>query len=122
MRGASAVVVDNEVTSKLEGSFSRLQGLKTLESKTRGRGGQLVLHLDGNVDLDAVRFEVATLVRQIYPALPEGVSYPNISMTGGEGQDRPERLMGFTLSGKANRFSTTVNRGSLVLMRLKMGL
>ncbi len=102
MRGANAVVVDNEVTSKLEGIFSRLQGIEKLESNTREGGGQLVLHLDEDVNMDAIRFEVATLVRQIYPELPDEVSYPNISMTGGEGQDRPERIMGFTLSGKAS--------------------
>lgn len=31
--------------------------------------------------MDAVRFEVSTIIRQIWPQLPEGVSYPSIEMT-----------------------------------------
>lgn len=31
--------------------------------------------------MDAVRFEIANLVRQSYPKLPEGVSYPSISLS-----------------------------------------
>ncbi|RED98405.1 efflux RND transporter permease subunit [Marinoscillum furvescens] len=100
MRDASAIVVDNEVTSKLEGAFSRIPALKKLESRTRAGGGSLVLRFHEDADMDAVRFEVATIVRQLYPQLPEGVSYPYIGMSSQEDEDRPERLMSFTLTGK----------------------
>ncbi len=57
------------------------------------------MRFDEDTDMDAVRFEISTLVRQLYPLLPEGVSYPGISRSSPEDEDRPERLMSFTLTG-----------------------
>ena len=99
MSGANAIVVDNEVTSKLEGALSRINGLVKLKSRTWGGGGRLTLRLDKDVDIDAVRFEVSTVIRQLYTRLPVGVGYPRINSTGGQDEDRPERLMSFTLTG-----------------------
>ncbi len=66
MHGANAVVEDGEVTSKLEGLLSRVTGLKNLSSRTSAGSGWINMEMDKNTDMDAVRFEVAALIRQVY--------------------------------------------------------
>ena len=36
----------------------------------------------------AARFEVASIIRNIYAKLPEGVSYPSVSLNASGGRDR----------------------------------
>lgn len=48
-------------------------------------------------DVEAVRFEASTIIRQTWPQLPEGVSYPTIHMkVPDENASRP--FMSFTLN------------------------
>ena len=50
-----------------------------------------------HADMDATRFEVSTIVRQTWPQLPEGVSYPQIRTSrSDEKADRP--FMTYTLN------------------------
>ena len=99
MHGANAMVIDSEVTSKLEGALSRVEGLQKITSRTSSGSGWITLEMDKQSDMDAVRFEVSTLVRQIYPSLPENVDYPNISVNRPEDEEKAETLINFTLSG-----------------------
>lgn len=62
MSGANATIVDSEVTSKLEGVLSRLEGLQKLTSNTGSGNGKINFEMDKNADMDAVRFEVSTLL------------------------------------------------------------
>ena len=53
--------------------------------------------LDKYADIDAVRFEASTIIRQTWPQLPDGVSYPYIRMKRpDENASRP--FMSFTLN------------------------
>ncbi len=103
MQGANAVVVDGEVTTKLEGLFSRVEGLITLRSGTSAGSGWISMEMDKHADMDAVRFEVAALIRQAYPTLPSNVSYPQIRVSRPDDEsDKAETLMTFTLNGPGN--------------------
>ena len=83
--GASARVVEQEVTSRLEGMLASVSGIKNIRSVSKKDRGNISLTFKKNVNIDAVRFEIASLIRQVYPKLPEGVSYPAISLsTAGE--------------------------------------
>ncbi len=99
MQGASALVIDSEVTSRLEGLLSRVEGLKKLASRTSGGSGWISLELDKGTDMDAVRFEVATLIRQVYPSLPERVSYPEIRTSRPDEEEKAETMLTFSMSG-----------------------
>jgi multidrug efflux pump subunit AcrB len=99
MHGANAVLVDSEVTTRLEGVLSRIGGLQKLKSRTSAGSGSISLEMDKNSDMDAVRFEVSTLVRQVYPSLPETVSYPSIKVNRPDDEDKAETLITFTFSG-----------------------
>lgn len=84
---ASAKVLEQEVTSKLEGLFNGVKGVKEVSSSSNKGYGSIQVNFKKNTDMDAVRFELATLIRQAYPKLPQGVSYPRLSMSlSGEGQ------------------------------------
>ena len=100
MPGNSARVVEAEVTSKLEGMLSRVSGIRSIHSTSDNGGGTLWVELDKHADMDATRFEVSTLVRQLWSQLPEGVSYPAISASRSDEQAaRP--FMTFTLNAPA---------------------
>jgi len=78
--GASARIVEAEVTSKLEGVLSTIRSCSGISSYSDENGGYIDLEVSRRADLEAVRFEVASLIRNIYSKLPEGCSYPSISL------------------------------------------
>jgi hypothetical protein len=92
-KGANAVVVDSEVTSRLEGIFSNLGGLVNMRSRTADGSGDIILEMEKEADMDAVRFEVSMLIRQVFPELPQGVGYPQIQVSRPDKEERVEQLM-----------------------------
>ncbi|GAA3561019.1 efflux RND transporter permease subunit [Snuella lapsa] len=71
--------MEQEVTSKLEGMFNTVKGIKNIRSTSRKGSGSISMDFKKHVEMDAIRFEVANLIRQSYSELPEGVSYPSLS-------------------------------------------
>lgn len=84
--GNEAKVVEQEVTSKLESTFARILGVKYINSGSYNGSGYIWLSLDKEADVDAVRFEISMLVRQVWAGLPQGLSYPTI------GADMPNNM------------------------------
>ena len=84
--GASARIVEAEVTSKLEGVLSGIRACTGIGSVSEDGGGYIVLQVGKRSDMDAVRFEVASQIRNIYSRLPEGCTYPSISLNA-QGQE-----------------------------------
>lgn len=101
MQSASARTIEQEVTSRIESVLARVVGVKSIDSKSSNGSGRVSVSLDRHADMDNVRFEVSTLVRQIWGDLPEGVSYPNISLRQVDKEgSRP--FMTLTLNAPAN--------------------
>ena len=100
MRNASARIIEAEVTSRLEGMLSRVRGVSRINSVSDDGSGRITVRLDKHADIDAVRFEISTLVRQMWPQLPETVSYPLVSARYSESRSsRP--FMVYTLNAPA---------------------
>ncbi|MGV8096449.1 MAG: efflux RND transporter permease subunit [Mangrovibacterium sp.] len=99
---ASARVIEQEVTSKLEGLFSSVKGIKEVSSVSLKGSGRINLSFKKTVNLDAARFEIASLIRQAYPELPEQVSFPELSMST-SGQNT-EPVMTYTLNASASPY------------------
>ena len=78
--GASARIVEAEVTSKLEGVLSSIREVSETNSVSEDGGGRVTVVAGRRADIEAVRFEVASQIRNIYSKLPEGCSYPSISV------------------------------------------
>lgn len=84
--GASAKLVEAEVTSVIEGLASSVEGVGSVRSVSRKGTGVVTLEVKDKRQMERVRFELATLIRQVFDRLPSGVSYPAISgaAAGGE--------------------------------------
>ncbi len=79
---ASPKVVEQNVTSRIEGLVSSVKGVKEVSSVSRFGSGEILIELKKEVDVSSVKFEISSLLKQVWKKLPEGVSYPNLS--GGE--------------------------------------
>lgn len=80
--GKSAKVVEQNVTSRIEAILSSVRGVEKVSSVSEFGYGRVVVELKKQADVSAVKFELASLLRQMKGKLPEELSYP--SLTGGE--------------------------------------
>nr|WP_314561347.1 efflux RND transporter permease subunit [uncultured Capnocytophaga sp.] len=78
MQGSASRVVEMEATSKIEGMLSRIKGVKNITSRSGNGWGYISVEIDKHTSLEATRFEVATIIRQLWGQLPRNVSYPQL--------------------------------------------
>ena len=92
-QGVSAKVMENSVTSVLEGVLSGVKGVENVSSESFFGKCRIKVRLKEQADVSAIRFEMSSLLRQVYSRLPEGVGYPTLSggETVGSGDDKGER-------------------------------
>ncbi len=76
---ASPNMVEQLATAPLENALSTLRDLKEIGSVSSYNEGQITLEFDRDTDMDYKRFELAMLLRQLYPRLDERVSFPLVS-------------------------------------------
>ena len=72
-------VIEQEVTSKIEGLLSAVKGVEEVSSVSNLGSGSVSLTLKEKVNVSAVRFEISSLLKQLADKLPEEVSYPQLS-------------------------------------------
>ncbi len=94
--GASAKLIELEVTSKIEGLIASVQGCMNIESVSDKGTGRVTAQFKKGEDMEMVRFEIATLLRQTYKSFPKGVSYPVMSSSA-KGDDGGE-ILTFTVN------------------------
>ncbi len=94
-------VVEQEVTTVLEGVLSTVTGVKKISSSTNNASGRITVEFDKNTDLRAKRFEVASLLRESRKRLPERVSFPVISMNMPSNQSGSS-ILSFQVNGNAS--------------------
>jgi multidrug efflux pump subunit AcrB len=98
--GATPEAVSSDVMSVLEPAVTVLQGITKMESFSYQNYGIIRLELERALDLDYFRFELSSVIRQVYPQLPTNVSFPQISMTDTDDEDKVENdLLVYSLSG-----------------------
>lgn len=76
---ASARVVEAEVTSVIEGALSNIQYCKGVESLSRDGSGQIILRIGKKANMESVRFDVASRIRNIWTSLPSTCTYPIVA-------------------------------------------
>lgn len=79
MPGNSSRVVEQEVTSRIEGALARIKGVRKIESRSSAGWGSVAVSLDSRADIDMARTEVSSVIRQLWEGLPDGVTYPMVS-------------------------------------------
>ena len=100
MPSNSARVIEMEVTSRLEAMLARIKGIKEINSTSGNGWGYVTLELDKHTNIDAARFEASTIIRQTWPSLPDGLSYPVLEMSRPDDKEaRP--FMSYTLNAAA---------------------
>lgn len=94
--GASAKLMEMEVTSRLEGLISSIDGIEKLSSVSRKGNCEITVTLKDKKFVKSARFQILSLIRQVYKDLPEGVSYPVIS--GSASGENVEPIMTYTVN------------------------
>jgi multidrug efflux pump subunit AcrB len=80
-KGASAKLVEMDVTSVIEGLASSMSGVEKIRSVSKKDGGYVTVDVKDKDRMELVRFELGSLIRQTYDRLPKGVTYPVISLS-----------------------------------------
>lgn len=84
---ASPRTVERDITSKLEGVLSHVKGVENVSSVSKENTGTITLSFDNTADIPTSKFHITTLLRQIWPDMPTGISYPHIQMVGLNDED-----------------------------------
>lgn len=79
--GASQRVIEQEITSKVEGVVASVIGVKKTSSVSSPGNGSVTVLLKEKANVSAVRFEISSLLKQIAGKLPEGAG--NLYLQGG---------------------------------------
>ncbi|QJE74529.1 efflux RND transporter permease subunit [Aerophototrophica crusticola] len=77
--GASAEVVDNEITERIEGVVNGIEGIKTIRSRSREGSSSVSIEFEIDRDIDAASNDVRDRVGRVIDALPEEAEQPEIS-------------------------------------------
>lgn len=101
---ASPYTLEKEVTSVLEGGFSTVKGLTKLSSRSSKNNGRITLEFDKYTQIDNVRFEVATIIRQLHKKLPERVSYPTISVNKPNDDENQRAFLSYSINAPQTPF------------------
>lgn len=103
LNGATSKIIETEVTSRLEAMLARMSGITSINSSSNDGYGYISIEFDKHSDIDAVRFEASTIIRQVYPDLPVGTSYPSISVQSSNENEEDERqFLVFTINALGN--------------------
>jgi multidrug efflux pump subunit AcrB len=87
-----------EVTSKVEAMLSRIKGVQSVNSLSSASRGSVTIRLSKHTDPDMARFEISTIVRQMWPSLPQGVSYPHIYISGTTNNESASPYLHYTVN------------------------
>ena len=71
-------IVEQEATAIFENLLSQVSGLNEINSESTYNSGKIELQFDRDVDIDFKKFEVSSLIKQVYPNLNQNLSYPVI--------------------------------------------
>jgi len=99
--GVSPQVMEQQVTASLEGVFATLPGIRKVSSVSAYGSAYITLEIDKHTNTDQLRFEVAMLIRQLYPKLPKEVSYPVLTLNAPGEEEKQKPLMILQLNGNA---------------------
>ncbi|MFN3316615.1 MAG: efflux RND transporter permease subunit, partial [Raineya sp.] len=85
--------IEEKITAPLENAFSQIPHLKKISSVSRYNQATISLHFENAKDLAMARFEVASIIRHIYPKLPVGCSYPEVVQSTDEDSEKMPLLV-----------------------------
>jgi multidrug efflux pump len=84
--GASAEIVESQVTQVLEGSLAGIEGVDTIESSSRAESSRITIRFRTGVAIDAATSDVRDRVSRVRRALPDDITEPVISKVEADAQ------------------------------------
>jgi multidrug efflux pump subunit AcrB len=82
------IIIEEKVTSKLEALFALINGVSEINSSSGPDYGNINLIIDKKANIDLIKYEVCTLIRQIWPEMPTGFSYPVVNSIQNTGESQ----------------------------------
>ena len=79
---ASAKVVEQNITSRVEAAVSVVKGVEKVSSVSQFGSGRVIVEMKPKANVSMAKFEIASILRQLRPKLPEDMTFPVVS--GGE--------------------------------------
>ena len=87
---SSPDIVERLATSPIENALSQIKGVNKVYSVSKYNVGTVRLDFDKDEDMAFRKFEVNSIIRNIYKKLPENLSYPLVEQAGGKDQRAPD--------------------------------
>jgi multidrug efflux pump len=84
--GASAEIIESQVTQVLEGSLAGIEGIDTIESSSRSESSRITIRFRSGVAIDSATSDVRDRVSRVRRSLPDDISEPVISKVEADAQ------------------------------------
>src|SRR5215510_14357378 len=85
-KGASAVLVESQITQVLEGSLAGIEGIDIIESASRSESSSITIRFKSDVDVDTAASDVRDRVSRVRGRLPDEVEDPIIAKVEADAQ------------------------------------
>jgi multidrug efflux pump len=108
--GASAALVESQVTQVLEDSLAGIEGIDIIESSSRAESSRITVRFKSDIDVDAAASDVRDRVSRVRRQLPEETTEPVIAKVEADAQPiiyitfRAQHLSAIELTDYVNRF------------------
>ncbi|MDY6800920.1 MAG: efflux RND transporter permease subunit [Bacteroidota bacterium] len=102
--GATSEIVEKQVTSQIESVMQLVKGVEHIASTSGNGWGQVEVSISESANAEMLRFEILTLIREIYPKLPNEVTYPIVSQQGADDENKVQ-LMTYTINGNTDSYT-----------------
>jgi multidrug efflux pump len=84
--GASAEIIESQVTQVLEGSLAGIEGIDTIESSSRSESSRITIRFRAGVNIDTATSDVRDRVSRVRRSLPDGIVEPTIAKVEADAQ------------------------------------
>jgi len=108
--GASAEIIEKQVTQVLEGALAGIEGIDTIESSSRAESSRITIRFRAGVSIDSATSDVRDRVSRVRRALPDEIEEPTISKVEADAQPiifmvvRSSRMKALELTDYVDRF------------------
>src|SRR5262245_49475322 len=108
--GASAVLIESQITQVLEGSLAGIEGIDIIESVSRSESSRITIRFKSDVNIDTAASDVRDRVSRVRGRLPDEVDEPIIAKVEADAQAiiyitfRSDRLNAIELTDYVDRY------------------
>src|SRR5688572_18911238 len=108
--GASATIVESQVTQVLEGTVAGIEGIDTIESSSRAESSRITITFNTSIDIAEAASDVRDRVSRVRRQLPDEITEPQIAKVEADAQAiiylvfRSETMQALELSDYVNRY------------------